>query len=387
MNTVRNGKEFKLDLTPQQYYYTVFLEDTLSFWRNLQEKRRPSPHDYIFSFRSVNKVVSKDLNIALKNIRPKNIPLFLSSLTCTILYDQQMEKHFPKEYEHFDTYHKLPKFTRAGKPQNPWLLLDNSVFEIDGYDEGLLLGVFDKFTKFDALDARKSINELKYEKATWQSVKEALLRDFMVGRGKFGKIFKKNLMENPADKEHDSFFDKIRSLFDYENYEESLTLLNHFLAENIYNMEAKMWKALALKKTERYLESITLYTECLSDLKRYDFLWKCRADCYFEMKELRLALEDYKIALNLNPENVSILEDLALCLFLMKDFLSAHSYIDKAILLEKNSELPMVRKAQFFEYQLYPEKALEQYVKTVERFPDSEFAKEKIEELSRKIGG
>jgi len=44
--------------------------------------------------------------------------------------------------------------------------------------------------------------------------------------------------------------------------------------------------------------------------------------------------------------------------------------------------MPMIRKAQFFEAQQQQARALEQYKKTVGKFPSSEYAKKKILELS-----
>jgi hypothetical protein len=45
--------------------------------------------------------------------------------------------------------------------------------------------------------------------------------------------------------------------------------------------------------------------------------------------------------------------------------------------------MPMLRKAQFYESQNLKKEALEQYKKTLNIFPNSEWAKKKIAELSK----
>jgi tetratricopeptide (TPR) repeat protein len=101
------------------------------------------------------------------------------------------------------------------------------------------------------------------------------------------------------------------------------------------------------------------------------------------MKEYEKALEDYKKSLALDPTNGATLDDIAQCSFLLGDLKNAHDYIDQAIQIENESDMLMIRKAQFFEYQEKMTEAIEQYKKTTEKFPASEYAKKKILELSK----
>jgi tetratricopeptide (TPR) repeat protein len=83
----------------------------------------------------------------------------------------------------------------------------------------------------------------------------------------------------------------------------------------------------------------------------------------------------------LDPSNGATLDDMAQCSFLLGDFKAAHDYIYQAIQIANESDMPMIRKAQFFEYQEKIAEALEQYKKTLSRFPMSEYAKKKVVEL------
>ena len=58
-----------------------------------------------------------------------------------------------------------------------------------------------------------------------------------------------------------------------------------------------------------------------------------------------------------------------------------HDYIDKAIAIETTEDMPMIRKAQFFEFQKLGKEALGQYEKTLSRFPNSAYARKKAVEL------
>ena len=77
------------------------------------------------------------------------------------------------------------------------------------------------------------------------------------------------------------------------------------------------------------------------------------------------------------------LDDIAQCLYLTGKFNEAYEFIDKAIELERDSEMPMVRKAQFLEYQGRTEEAIEQYRKAAHEFPTATFARNKVVELSK----
>lgn len=132
----------------------------------------------------------------------------------------------------------------------------------------------------------------------------------------------------------------------------------------------------------KYEKSAKYLTQCLGEESNYFFLWKFRGDCYYKLKEYEKALEDYKKSLALDPTNGATLDDIAQCSFLLGDLKNAHDYIDQAIQMKNESDVPMIRKAQFFESQEKLAEALEQYKKTLSKFPNSEYANKKILELS-----
>jgi tetratricopeptide (TPR) repeat protein len=101
------------------------------------------------------------------------------------------------------------------------------------------------------------------------------------------------------------------------------------------------------------------------------------------MKDYKRAIIDYKKSLDLDPTNGATLDDMAQCAFFLGDFKTAHDYIDEAIKIENESDVPMIRKAQFFEFQQGKIEALNQYKRTLEKFRNSEYATKKIVELSK----
>lgn len=161
-----------------------------------------------------------------------------------------------------------------------------------------------------------------------------------------------------------------------------LVILEELLNRENNNLEAKIWKARILQKQERYPEAIQLFTECLSIEKGYAFVWQFRGDCYWKIGDYKNALNDYLQAIELDPTNGVVYDNAAMCYFNVGDHNKAHEFIDKAITLE-GAEMPMIRKAQFFEFQQQKAKALDQYKKTLENFPRSEYARNKIVELSK----
>lgn len=161
-----------------------------------------------------------------------------------------------------------------------------------------------------------------------------------------------------------------------------LVILEELLNRENNNLDAKIWKARILQKQEKYPEAIQLFTECLSIEKGYAFVWQFRGDCYWKIGDYKNALNDYLQAIELDPTNGVVYDNAAMCYFNVGDHNKAHEFIDKAITLE-GAEMPMIRKAQFFEFQQQKAEALEQYKKTLEHFPHSEYARNKIVELSK----
>lgn len=161
-----------------------------------------------------------------------------------------------------------------------------------------------------------------------------------------------------------------------------LVILEELLNRENNNLDAKIWKARILQKQEKYPEAIQLFTECLSIEKGYAFVWQFRGDCYWKIGDYKNALNDYLQAIELDPTNGVVYDNAAMCYFNVGDHDKAHDFIDKAITLE-GAEMPMIRKAQFFEFQQQKAKALDQYKKTLENFPRSEYARNKILELSK----
>jgi len=160
-----------------------------------------------------------------------------------------------------------------------------------------------------------------------------------------------------------------------------LVILEELLNRENNNLDAKIWKARILQKQEKYPEAVRLFTECLSIEKGYAFVWQFRGDCYWKIGDYKNALNDYLQAIELDPTNGVVYDNATMCYFNVGDHNKAHEFIDKAITLE-GAEMPMIRKAQFFEFQQQKAEALDQYKRTLENFPHSEYAKDKIAELS-----
>lgn len=174
---------------------------------------------------------------------------------------------------------------------------------------------------------------------------------------------------------------RVNKFNNLNEFDVCIVILDELLNRENNNLDAKIWKARIIQKQERFPEAIQLFTQCLSVEKGHAFVWQFRGDCYWKLGDYKNALSDYLQAIELDPSNGAVYDNAAMCFFNTGDHNKAHELIDKAITLE-GAEMPMIRKAQFFEYQEKMVEALEQYKKTLIRFPDSEYAKKKVQELS-----
>lgn len=145
-------------------------------------------------------------------------------------------------------------------------------------------------------------------------------------------------------------------------------------------------------KQERYNEGIQMFNKCLSEVdkkNRLAFLyWVLRGNCYWGLRDYENAAGDYYAALLLNPLYGVIYENLALSLFNIGRYEDAHDFIDSAIKYQSELDpregvgMPLNCKAHFFELQGDMKNAIAQYKKTLIKYPNNEFAINKLKELS-----
>lgn len=177
--------------------------------------------------------------------------------------------------------------------------------------------------------------------------------------------------------------ERVNYLYNQKEFDLSLLLLEKLYEKEKNNIDILIWKARILHKQEKYNEAIALFTECLAIEKNYFYVWQFRGDSYCKLGEYQKALDDYLKSIELDPSNGAAYDNAAMCFFNTGEFAKAHEFIDKAISIETGEEMPMIRKAQFFEFQELKKEAIEQYKKTLNKFSNSRYAKKKILELSK----
>lgn len=192
------------------------------------------------------------------------------------------------------------------------------------------------------------------------------------------KLVKRGLRDLNVWPKIEDIFNELKEKYQAGLIDECIKLCLEVLNTDPNHFFTLCYYGRCLYQKGEYEKSAEYLTKCLDEENNYFFLWKFRGDCYYKMKAYEKAIEDYKKSLVLDSTNAATLDDIAQCLFLLGDFQSAYDYIDQAIQIEAESDMPMIRKAQFFEAQQQQAKALEQYKKTLEDFPHSEYARNKI---------
>lgn len=195
------------------------------------------------------------------------------------------------------------------------------------------------------------------------------------------KLVKRGLRDLNVWPQIEDIFNRVKDKYQAGQIDECIKLCLEILHTDPSHFFTLCYYGRCLYHKGDYENSVKYLTECIDEESNYFFLWKFRGDCYFRLKEYNKALKDYKESLKLDPMNGATLDDIAQCLFLLGDLKNAHNYIDQAIQIENESDMPMIRKAQFFESHGDTENAIKQYRKTVAKFPDSEYAVKKLKEL------
>jgi len=179
----------------------------------------------------------------------------------------------------------------------------------------------------------------------------------------------------------EELFDKLKSQHEAEKYQDCIITAEEILKTDSNHFFTLCYYGRSLFHLERYEEASKVFDRCLEEEKDYFYLWSFRGDVYYKIQNYEKAIADYLKSIELDPNNGADYDNVAMCLFLNGEHEKAHEYIDKAIAVETTEDIPMIRKAQFFEFQKQGKEALEQYKKTLNNFPSSEYARKKAVEL------
>ena len=179
----------------------------------------------------------------------------------------------------------------------------------------------------------------------------------------------------------EELFEKLKSQYEAEKYQDCIITAEEILKTDSNHFFTLCYYGRSLFHLERYEEALKVFDRCLDEEKDYFYLWSFRGDVFYKIQNYEKAISDYLKSIELDPNNGADYDNVAMCLFLNGEHEKAHEYIDKAIAIETTEDMPMIRKAQFFEFQKLAKEALAQYIKTLNNFPSSEYAKKKAVEL------
>jgi len=167
-------------MNPKEYYYNRFRDQFTEFVRKSKAHEHPGEGIYI-SIQDLNKET-------LSHVPQDDYMLFHCALACTVLIDQVMYAHFKDEYPKFQQMTRYPKMEAGitGINVNPWLITHS----------GIGLTTLERFIEFFVADLKDFFTQNKFEQATWEAVKSAMLADKDVISGSRGEIFKRVLEKN-----------------------------------------------------------------------------------------------------------------------------------------------------------------------------------------------
>ncbi|QQR82486.1 tetratricopeptide repeat protein [Candidatus Campbellbacteria bacterium] len=199
------------------------------------------------------------------------------------------------------------------------------------------------------------------------------------------RLVKRGLRDLSVWPKIESLFNELKRKYEIKDIDGCIQLAREILATDPCHFFTRCYYGRCLYEKDDYEKSAEMLGQCIEEERGYFFLWKFRADAYMKMKRYEQALSDLKESLVIDPGNGATLDDIAQCLYFMGKFNEAYEFIDKAIEIERDSEMPMVRKGQFFEYQGRIKEAVEQYSMAAHEFPTAEFARKKVIELSKTL--
>lgn len=158
--------------TSKEYYYNDFRSQFNGWIKNVGPTGISIP---------IQALQSKNLT----HIPQEDYMLFHCALACTVLIDQVMYTYFKEDYLRFQQMTLYPKieYGLSNMFVRPW----------DITHSGIGLTTLERFDEFFVVDLKDFFATNKFETATWEAVKTAILNDEHVVSGSRGEIFKKVL--------------------------------------------------------------------------------------------------------------------------------------------------------------------------------------------------
>lgn len=165
-------------MNPKEYYYNRF---------------RPQFNEWVSKLSLQGFVLGIYRNIPIQFLRkenlshipPKDYMSFYHALAYTVLIDQVMYTYFRKDYPKFEKMTRYPKieYGLSNTYARPW----------DISHGGGGITTFEQFAEFFVVDIKQFFTDYRFETATWNTVKKAMLSDGDVVGGSQGEIFRKAL--------------------------------------------------------------------------------------------------------------------------------------------------------------------------------------------------
>lgn len=123
------------------------------------------------------------------HIPKEELPLFLVSLACTVLYDQLLYSHFPRQYRTKDmtTYPKITYSLSVCSNIKPWELLDEKVIMPRSISHQEIENTFKNFVEVYAHYMKETITR-DFPSLSWSKVKSAMHADSDIYEAVYGRM-------------------------------------------------------------------------------------------------------------------------------------------------------------------------------------------------------
>jgi tetratricopeptide (TPR) repeat protein len=137
---------------------------------------------------------------------------------------------------------------------------------------------------------------------------------------------------------------------------------------------------------ERYSDAVSLLEKAVKAGLEFKELYNHLSQAYFMMKDFPKALRYVKSALGLDPENVTFLNQMGICLKNMNQFDEASKVYNQIIKLDPDNVAALYNKAMLHDSRGEAADAIKLLERALKKEPTFGQAKSKLEELRKKSG-
>ncbi len=182
-------------------------------------------------------------------------------------------------------------------------------------------------------------------------------------------------------------FDNGIRAFKENNYQEAIEQFSELITREPKNADAYKNRGVSYMKLEKFDLAIQDFEKAKTIFPELRGLYSNLGVAWYYKKDYDKAIENYNMEIQVTPENSLAFFNRALCYAELNQHSRALDDLDRTLAIEPDFYWAICYKGDLLALQGENLKAIEQYESAVEKYPDNDYAVEKLKVLQERVKG